>query len=726
MRAARFSRLVATSLLLALTIWQAEFSEAATISVDEDCTLSEAIHAANNDAVFNRCTAGDGEDTITLTGDVTLAGRLPTISSDMTIDGSNHTISGDDGSAIFVIQDAVVTLKNMTATNGKTGARGGAIHATTSALKLENVVVKDNWAGNAGGGIYARDSDINLIASQVNDNEAGRSGGAGLYFASSTNAHRLNIAEWSSFSGNTVSQDGGAIHVDGGIVTIDKSSFSDNTADEGGVIEVWNGSLKVENTTMSENHAREGGAINAGADLDSTTAVTLIHVTMANNTADERGAAIALTGSQATLSIANSIIAGETAEGVSQCHPGISEFNVISWVRNAISDGSCPLVVEEEEEVATGDSGDDKQTTTRAVANDDELTIRLAPETEEDLEAQNTIEETQEDDPSGPIEGIVLGEPRTYKGVVYYPLLFGSPAIDSADQEICEQLRDPDSDLVETTRPQGDACDIGAFELSWEVEEEPTPDPDPTNSPGPPEPPRECIYVIVPGDSLTTIAARLSTTVEELRLLNRLEDDLLSVGQVLEAPGCAVAVDPFSPESPYICIDIPFEIFVKSSHRDVRCELVASSDIDKHRLLDAGIKVAIDIWGRVQEGAEVCFNGGGSLVFMDTSESPPAVTRLELYDADELQCSSITRAGTVVHVLPLRDDASIPLTDCVVTTANVLRLRDEAGGGVVRALVPFRATLSARARTASWFFVDFLGSDGWISAAFVQTEGACD
>ena len=33
---------------------------------------------------------------------------------------------------------------------------------------------------------------------------------------------------------------------------------------------------------MSSNHAREGGAINAGADLDSASSVTLIHVTLAH------------------------------------------------------------------------------------------------------------------------------------------------------------------------------------------------------------------------------------------------------------------------------------------------------------------------------------------------------------------------------------------------------------------------------------------------------------
>ena len=87
MHTARRSSLVLVILFLSFTSRSFEKVSAAAISVDEDCSLSEAIIAANNDAVFEKCTAGDGDDTITLTEDVTLSGRLPTITTDMTIDG---------------------------------------------------------------------------------------------------------------------------------------------------------------------------------------------------------------------------------------------------------------------------------------------------------------------------------------------------------------------------------------------------------------------------------------------------------------------------------------------------------------------------------------------------------------------------------------------------------------------------------------------------------------
>lgn len=728
MRSVRLRSLALIILFLSFAMPQFEKVYAADITVDEDCTLSMAIIAANNDAAYEKCTAGDGDDTITLTVDVSLSGRLHTITTDMTIDGDGHTVSGDDSTSIFIISDAAVTLDDIIITDGSTGARGGAIHVDSGDLKLVDAIVKDSWAGDAGGGIYVSNGNVNISGSQVNNNKAGRSGGAGLYFTSATNNHTLNIKEWSSFTGNSASQDGGAIRVAGGIVEIDKSSFSNNQADEGGVIEIWNGTLKVENTTLSTNHAREGGAINAGADSEYTTPVKIIHVTLAHNTADERGASIALTGSQATLSISNTIISGDTAEGVTHCHPGVSEYSVIEWESNRISDGSCPLPAPVEEEEDSTD-GVTNQAAVESFAPAAQLfeygfTMLLA---EQEHERAGPLESQDADDPNSDVK---LGAPRMWRGVLYFPLMEGSNAIDTADQEMCEALRDPDSDLIETTRPQGDGCDIGAFEVprpegspDRHDRHDPPEPPDPPDPPQPPEPTEtpSCIYTVEGGDSLFTVALQFNTTIEAIRELNRLRDEVLSIGQELILPGCESP----TPEDPFVCEEITDEIVIKSPTTDVLCELVNINDIDKHPLMNAGIRMAFEIWGRVDLGVEVCFSDGGSLVFVDTSLSSSGVTRLPLFSSHGGTCGQIDRGGTVVHVAPLSDDESIPLTNCFVTTANVLRLRDEASGSVVKALVPFHVTLQAKARTASWFFVDFMEMDGWISANYVQTEGVC-
>ncbi len=55
------------------------------------------------------------------------------------------------------------------------------------------------------------------------------------------------------------------------------------------------------------------------------------------------------------------------------------------------------------------------------------------------------------------------------------------------------------------------------------------------------------LYTVVAGDSLYSIANRYNTTVSELKLLNNLTNDLLTIGQVLKIPG---NYDPETPTDP--------------------------------------------------------------------------------------------------------------------------------------------------------------------------------
>ena len=64
------------------------------------------------------------------------------------------------------------------------------------------------------------------------------------------------------------------------------------------------------------------------------------------------------------------------------------------------------------------------------------------------------------------------------------------------------------------------------------------------------------------------------------------------------------------------------------------------------------------------------------------------------------------------------------LQNCMVTTTHFLNFRDGPGGNVIGA-VPYNATLTALERTDSWFKVDYHGAQGWISADYVTTSGAC-
>ena len=94
-------------------------------TLDETCSLSDALRAANADRERGECPAGDGADTITLTADITLTGELPRIISDITIDGAGFTISGDDELRIFYVDmGGSLTLQNIHLTEGRAHRRG--------------------------------------------------------------------------------------------------------------------------------------------------------------------------------------------------------------------------------------------------------------------------------------------------------------------------------------------------------------------------------------------------------------------------------------------------------------------------------------------------------------------------------------------------------------------------------------------------------------------------
>ncbi len=702
---------------------------AADISVDEDCTLSTAIVSANLDLVQGKCMAGDGADIITLTGDITLTGEaLPTITTDLTIDGGDYTISADRLSAIFDIQYADVTIRNLTIRNGLTGTRGGAFHIDGGSLTLVNSSVENNQALDSGGGIYANDARVTLNSSVIKDNSAGRGGGAGIYIAGTTgNTHKLTISQ-SVFSGNEASQDGGAIHAAGGTVEIKKSGFQSNTADEGGVIEIWNGDLVIHNTTFNSNSAREGGAINAGADLVSDGSVVLVHNTFTNNTASERGGSIAMTGINATLEIGNTWISGNLLDGLLHCDAGVSPYSILANSANYIQDESCP------------DLTNTNAQSISIVADVDPVSAQALGEDDAEFSAQDAEEE---------LEQLKLSSLREIEGVIYHELLQGNPAIDAADNDLCRDLDDPDDDVVDTRRPQGSACDIGAWEFPVdepdpEPEEPEEPDqPDPTESPTPtatipapeqptatatapapatPTPQPVCEHMVATGDNLFRIALQYETSVEALRELNQLASDSLSVGQVIDLPSC----HPQQPDDPFSCPDVPAGYLVKTVSQGVRCQSVVIADIDKHPLMNAGVLQALNIWGEVAAGVEFCFSGAGTVVFEDTSATPALATRLATFAKDGMTCAQVPGSGRVVHVAALTDDESIPLTDCQVTTSNVARLLDTPAGSNNLALVPFNIAMAAQARTANWFLVDYLDQSGWVNVDLVETAGACE
>jgi uncharacterized protein YgiM (DUF1202 family) len=53
-----------------------------------------------------------------------------------------------------------------------------------------------------------------------------------------------------------------------------------------------------------------------------------------------------------------------------------------------------------------------------------------------------------------------------------------------------------------------------------------------------------------------------------------------------------------------------------------------------------------------------------------------------------------------------------------------LRAAPDTSGAVIR-LIPFDVTLTAFERSGGWYYVDYLGERGWLSADYVTPSDLC-
>lgn len=307
-----------------------ESSTAATIIVDTDqdnllsvsdgqCSLREAVEAANTNLAVDTCSAGDASSIddirffIPSPVTITLEGQL-LVSGDTTIYGlgsSNLTIDANSAGRHFrigngAVDSIAVSIGHMRLINGLTSGSdtGGSIFSLRNQQVLvENVVFEDNVSSNGGGAISIDNetrsdpspvTELTIIRCFFDNNVAQgpASGGAvsvGIGSVLSVTASTFYQNRTTHVNGN-----GGAILVFSDIdnvsmATVDRSTFNGNSARaRGGAIWVFNGaalsvtdSTIVGNTTNidSESGVRHGGGIS----LTSNVALTLENSVVAGN-----------------------------------------------------------------------------------------------------------------------------------------------------------------------------------------------------------------------------------------------------------------------------------------------------------------------------------------------------------------------------------------------------------------------------------------------------------
>lgn len=444
-------------------------AQAAQINVDnsEDagvgCTFREAVTSMNNGNVGATGCVGTGvfgtSDVIGFTAlvpSVSITNGQIEIDTDLTINGDSAgvIINGDATSRLLNLDspDTVITLKQVTLSNGSAATKGGAIYANDVTLSIRNSTISGNSAVD-GGGIFATSGSIvELTQSEVSGNTASADGG-GLYIKSISTL----VLENSTISNNSTGSFGEGGGVQGKFITdvsLINSTVTGNSAYQGGGLYV-DGSLTVTNSTISENIAESGGGIRKGSGL-----LILYNSTLSGNTAFIRGGGIYKT-SVSPVIISNSTLSGNTAKfsrggAIQQGQSSITITN------STITDNETP---------AGGGSINLRQSVqgyffNSIIANTlgggyDCNTVDTATVT---ANANNIIED------GSCMTSALAVDPRLDSladnggATLTHALIEGSPAIDAADNTVCNAAPINDLDQRAEVRPDGVNCDIGAYE----------------------------------------------------------------------------------------------------------------------------------------------------------------------------------------------------------------------------------------------------------------------
>jgi hypothetical protein len=335
---------------------------------------------------------------------------------------TNSTMSGNVatiGGGIFSGgTKTILTLTGVTVTgNAATIYQGGGIYNSDNGgmTTLTDSTVAGNSAAAAGGGIFSYvGSTLTVIRSDVSWNTA--AGGGGI---SNTGDVRI---ERSTFIGNAALQlgggAGGALAHAMGTATIVSSTLAGNTTDgEGGAIDTGLGSLTVVNTTIANNSStcNSGGCGGVGGIFSNSTHVSIVHSTLSGNVSQPLSYLGGnLASYYATTTVRNSILAGSGRNCLTYYASEIA-----SGGYNLSDDASCAFAF-----TGPGDQND--------------VPAGLSP----------------------------TGLQANGDSVPTIALLATSPAVDAVPVDACGSVPgDPGQDERGVARPQGGACDIGAFEL---------------------------------------------------------------------------------------------------------------------------------------------------------------------------------------------------------------------------------------------------------------------
>lgn len=280
-----------------------EVKHAATIDGTQYDTLQDAIDAAENDK------------TVVLAKDVT---ANISINKSITLDLNGKTLTGlgDDSVVTITGSDTEVTVTSSAEekgviTGGNNPSNGGGFSIQDATVSLHNLSITENKAigdgggVTGGGGIYAKGAKLTLDNVHIYENTADyedheAADGGGILSLGGA----LTIKNNSVIENNTAIDDGGGICASNTLVNIEASVIQDNHSLYGGGLYVTgkNSCTITQNTRIQNNRAEHmtpkqketefmvpiGGGIYCGDGLD----LTIQNSTVALNIGGEQGGGI--------------------------------------------------------------------------------------------------------------------------------------------------------------------------------------------------------------------------------------------------------------------------------------------------------------------------------------------------------------------------------------------------------------------------------------------------
>jgi hypothetical protein len=462
-----------------------------------DGTPASCTEAALDSAVATVNSGGGGTITFNCGGVVTIPLTTQKSFSGQNavyvLDGGNQiTLDGQNNTRVLYTasgQKLSFTLKNISIINGNAkddpqGERaanqgGGLYSGYENTLIVENVTFTNNTAKAErheyhGGGAIAIDttSIVTIRSSTFIGNEAPNGGAINNLLSRLTienSTFRQNVANCTDAVGSPGDGPGGggAIYNDAGKLTIKHTLIIDNeSANLGGGIFTWahqvmeySGKTSIVNTVIAENHAKHGGGLWKGGSY----ILSMKTSTVANNTAVERGAGMSGTGPGVNFKITNSTISGNAVQNTGSAGGIFSANNSSTIINSTIAYNTVP---NDDQSVGGGIHGNVTLRNTIVAYNTGGWNGTWSCMGTITNGGSNLQYPTDTCGSSIPVKDPLLDavlspalDSLTPGGVTStHALLSNSPAINKGEN--C-----PSTDQRGVSRPQGDQCDIGAFEL---------------------------------------------------------------------------------------------------------------------------------------------------------------------------------------------------------------------------------------------------------------------